>query len=174
MEKTITTLPDANFISTTPINRPVPYDFTSFLYIDGSNTKKYLSVGKQRWYSFPKYHAVARSLFVGFDTSVVIKNQRFSYCKKWEHRLHIRGPVKYYIGEAITVGSGYAYGNWGHSLQDFLHPFLLFPEDVKQRSTILTPCVDSVIEILNILGYPRSKMLKMKKVSGHMLELLIS
>ena len=161
-------LPKKNLISITPIHRNITYDISFFGYIDKNERQrnKYIRKDNKRLYSFPKNYTIARSLFIGCDTSVVFtksgKTKGLRFSPRHEARRYIQGPVKYSIDEAIAVGSGQMYTNWGHTIQDFFHPFLLLPEDVRNRSIILASFVESGIEILKLMGYKESQILKMK------------
>ena len=91
-------------------------------------------------------------IFIGYDTSLSFASKTYLQ-KPRDNRKYIPGPIVSYIDNIIVIGSSHMYNNWGHTMQDFFHPFILLPKEIRESYHILVNFCKAGEEILLLMGY---------------------
>ena len=162
--KIIYEFPKKSIISSTPINKTYDVGQMKYVYVEAKDTQRkfiYDYIHKMLT-TFQSNYIVTTNVFVTDDMSYVYGNQQIHSIKAEKFSRFRPGRLRYYFKEAILLGTGCSVRSYGHVLQDFFHPFLLLPEDVKQRAVVIGGYLPIGKEIYTILGYNPNSWVRIK------------
>ena len=147
--------PKSSILSSTRINKTYDKGYMKYGFIEApDNHRKFIyDVTHEALTHFQSNYLVTTNLFVTYDMSYVHGSKKIRIGDAKVSSKFRSGPLCYYFKEVILLGTGYTVNSFGHTLQDFFHPFLLLPEDVKRRAVVIGGYSPVGKEIYALLGY---------------------
>ena len=136
-------------------------NFQKFMYFDSNESHIKMKFHKRKVSTYHGNLMLLWDIFVGFDTSLSFENKKYLQIER-DARKYVPGPIVSYVDKIIVIGSPHMEHNWGHTMQDFFHPFLLLPSEIRKSYKILVDFCNVGQEILLLMGYQKEQFVKLK------------
>ena len=136
-------------------------DFEKYMYFDSNDAQFIMNYHKRKISKYQGNLLFLWDIFVGFDTSLSFENKKYLQIER-DARKYVPGPIVSYVDKIIVIGSPHMEHNWGHTMQDFFHPFLLLPTEITKTYKSLIDFCNVGQEILLLMGYQKDQFVKLK------------